>query len=305
MNKVSLNGVEIYPFDSEQSLLSFVNDNKGILVAINAEKILHATDQTRGIINRNIGYCDGAGAQMALKQKGFENACKIPGCELWLKIVAQFYREKTFYLIGGKPQIIEETVSKLRKEYAGIHIIGYRDGYIKANEERERLIKDITEKRPDVVFVAMGSPKQELLMEEIQHRHKAIFQGLGGSFDVYTGHVERAPKWWVNHNLEFAYRLLKEPKRKGVRPRFCRLLFESGTLEISEQFGHGAFDRWHPAQRSDGCHVDQLPAPDRRVSVDLQHQLPYGNGLRHGHSAGHLPARLSLQSLQTEPQPAP
>ena len=66
MNKVSLNGVEIYPFDSEQSLLSFVNDNKGILVAINAEKILHATDQTRGIINRNIGYCDGAGAQMAL-----------------------------------------------------------------------------------------------------------------------------------------------------------------------------------------------------------------------------------------------
>ena len=129
MNKVSLNGVEIYPFDSEQSLLSFVNDNKGILVAINAEKILHATDQTRGIINRNIGYCDGAGAQMALKQKGFENACKIPGCELWLKIVAQFYREKTFYLIGGKPQIIEETVSKLRKEYAGIHIIGYAVDY--------------------------------------------------------------------------------------------------------------------------------------------------------------------------------
>lgn len=64
-------------------------------------------------------------------------------------------------------------------------------------------------------------------------------------------------------------------------------------------------DSAHSAQRSDGCHVDQLPASDRRVSVDLQHQLPYGNGLRHGHSAGHLPARLSLQSLQTEPQPAP
>lgn len=71
MNKVSLNGVEIYPFDSEQSLLSFVNDNKGILVAINAEKILHATDQTRGIINRNIGYCDGAGAQNGSQTKRF------------------------------------------------------------------------------------------------------------------------------------------------------------------------------------------------------------------------------------------
>ena len=82
MNKVSLNGVEIYPFDSEQSLLSFVNDNKGILVAINAEKILHATDQTRGIINRNIGYCDGAGAQMALKQKGFETVLSFDDDEL-------------------------------------------------------------------------------------------------------------------------------------------------------------------------------------------------------------------------------
>ena len=50
-------------------------------------------------------------------------------------------------------------------------------------------------------------------MEEIQNQHNAIFQGLGGSFDVYTGHVERAPEWWVNHNLEFAYRLIKEPKR--------------------------------------------------------------------------------------------
>ena len=109
--------------------------------------------------------------------------------------------------------MIEETVAKLRQEYPGINIVGYRDGYLKSDDEKERLIEDIAEKRPDVVFVAMGSPKQELLMEEIQKRHKAIFQGLGGSFDVYTGHVPRAPKWWVDHNLEFAYRLLKEPKR--------------------------------------------------------------------------------------------
>lgn len=213
MNKVSLNGVEIYPFNSEQQLLSFVDKHKGILVAINAEKILHATEQTRAIINRNIGYCDGAGAQLALKQKGFENACKIPGCELWLKIITRFYKEKTFYLVGGKQQVIEETVEKLGKEYNGIHIVGWRNGYIKSEEERQALVEEIAEKKPDVVFVAMGSPKQELLMEEIQKRHNAIFQGLGGSFDVYTGHVQRATKWWVDHNLEFAYRLIREPKR--------------------------------------------------------------------------------------------
>lgn len=211
--RVDLNGVKVYPFTSEQELLDYVNAYPGILVAINAEKILHANDQTRGIINRNIGYCDGSGAVLALKQKGFKNVQKIAGCELWLKIVRRFLSEKTFYLVGSKPQVIEETVAKLKVDFPGIRIVGYRDGYLKSEQERLDLIADIVAKKPDVVFVAMGSPKQELLMEEIQKQHKAIYQGLGGSFDVYTGHVERAPKWWVDHNLEFAYRLLKEPKR--------------------------------------------------------------------------------------------
>lgn len=213
MDKTSLNGVDIFPFNSKDQLLHYVDTHKGILVAINAEKILHATEQTRAIINRNIGYCDGAGAQIALKQKGYKEACKVPGCELWLKIIARFYQEKTFYLIGGKQQVIEKTVEKLRAEYEGIRIVSYRNGYINTEEERQQLIDDIVVKKPDVVFVAMGSPKQELLMEDIRQHHDAIFQGLGGSFDVYTGHVQRAPKWWVEHNLEFAYRLIREPKR--------------------------------------------------------------------------------------------
>lgn len=213
MNKVALNGVEVCPFESESQLLNYIEKRKGILIAINAEKILHATEQTRSIINRNVGYCDGAGAVIALRQKGYKQAFKIPGCELWLKIVKRFEREKTFYLIGGKQNVIEETVAKLKSEFPAIRILGYRNGYIKTTEEKHLLIQDIVEKKPDVIFVAMGSPKQEYLMEEIQNQHNAIFQGLGGSFDVYTGHVERAPEWWVNHNLEFAYRLIKEPKR--------------------------------------------------------------------------------------------
>ncbi len=213
IKKESLNGVEIYPFTSENELLDFVDKKKGILVAINAEKILHATSQTRAIINRNIGYCDGAGAQKALKQRGYKDACKIPGCELWLKIVNRHYQSKTFYLVGGRQEVIDETVAKLKTEFPGISIIGFRNGYLKSDEERLALIEDVASKKPDVVFVAMGSPKQELLMEEMMQRHSAIYQGLGGSFDVYTGYVERAPKWWVNHNLEFAYRLIKEPER--------------------------------------------------------------------------------------------
>ena len=224
-NRVEVNGVKIHPFSTFDSLLEYVNGRKGILVAINAEKILHATDQTRSIINRNIGYCDGVGAVMALKKRGYNDVVKIPGCELWLKIIASLYKEeKTFYLVGGKQEVIEQTVDKLKTDFPGIQIVAYRNGYIKTDEERNALIDDIAQKKPDVVFVAMGSPKQELLMEEMLQRHAAIYQGLGGSFDVYTGNVKRAPKWWVDHSLEWAYRLVKQPSRIKRQIHLVRFL---------------------------------------------------------------------------------
>ncbi len=208
------NGIKCFAFPSFDQIVDYVNARKGILVAINAEKILHATDETRKIINHNIGYSDGLGAVMALRKHGCLEAVKIPGCELWLKIIERLYLEdKTFYLVGGKQAIIDETVKKLKTDYNGIRIIGYRNGYIKNVDEKQQLFDDIKTKRPDVVFVAMGSPRQELLMEELLKEHRAIYQGLGGSFDVYTGHVERAPKWWLDHNLEFIYRLIKQPSR--------------------------------------------------------------------------------------------
>ena len=226
MNKVSLNRVEVFPFKSEKELWDYVDGHKGSLVAINAEKILHATDRTRVIINRNIGYCDGAGAVMALKKHGYKDAIKIPGCELWLKIIDSLYKSgKTFYLVGGKQDIIDETVQRLREEFAGISIVGFRNGFIGTEEERSLLINDVAQKKPDVVFVAMGSPKQELLMEEMFGRHAAIYQGLGGSFDVYTGNVKRAPRWWVDHNLEFAYRLLRQPSRIKRQIHLVRFWF--------------------------------------------------------------------------------
>lgn len=224
-NRVEVNGVKIHPFSTFDSLLEYVNGRKGILVAINAEKILHATEQTRSIINRNIGYCDGIGAVMALKKRGYNDVVKIPGCELWLKIIASLYKEeKTFYLVGGKQEVIEQTVNKLNKEFPGINIIAYRNGYIQSEQERKNLLEDVAEKKPDVVFVAMGSPKQELLMEEMYQRHSAIYQGLGGSFDVYTGNIKRAPKWWVDHSLEWAYRLVKQPSRIKRQIHLLRFL---------------------------------------------------------------------------------
>ncbi len=213
MERTYLRGVGVFPFASEQELIDYVERRPGILVAVNAEKIIHADDELRGLINRNIGYCDGAGAVKGLRKKGHGDVSKIAGCELWLKIIERMYRERTFYLVGGRQEVIDQTVEKLRSQFDGIRIVGYRNGYIADDEQCEALLDDIARKSPDVVFVAMGSPRQEGLMERMQQRHKAIYQGLGGSFDVYTGHVERAPKWWIDHNMEFAYRLIKEPRR--------------------------------------------------------------------------------------------
>lgn len=208
MDLISVNGVNVFPFQTKQQLISYIESNKKILIAINAEKILHSTEVTKSIINKNIGYCDGIGALYAVHKKGAKNAIRIPGCELWLNLIQHFHATKTFYLIGGTQAVIEMTIKKLRDDYPGINIIGYRNGYIKCNEEKTSLIQDIINKKPDIVFVAMGSPKQELLMNEMQRMHTAIYQGLGGSFDVYVGKVKRAPEWWIRHNLEGLYRPL-------------------------------------------------------------------------------------------------
>lgn len=220
-----LNGVKTYSPASRKELMEYAIYNKKILVAVNAEKILHATHESRNIINRNFGYPDGIGAVMALKQKGCKEIVKIPGCELWLDIIEAYHKEKSFYLVGGKQEIIQETIRKLKLDYPQINIVNYRNGYIKTEEEKQDLIKDIVLKQPDVVFVAMGSPKQELLMEEMQRKHPALYQGLGGSFDVYTGNVDRAPKWWVKNNLEWAYRLVKQPSRIKRQIHLVKFLY--------------------------------------------------------------------------------
>ncbi|MBQ6190988.1 MAG: WecB/TagA/CpsF family glycosyltransferase [Bacteroidaceae bacterium] len=222
-DRIDLNGMKVFPFSSASELLEYVNCHKGILVAVNAEKVTKATDETRAVVNDNIGYADGAGVVVAMHKLGKPQAVRIAGCDLWLNIVQESYHEKTFYLIGSKQEVIEDTVKQLKSQYNGITIVGYRNGYINNEEERNALIQDIANKKPDVVFVAMGSPKQEFLMTDMMRVHPAIYQGLGGSFDVYTGRVKRAPLWWQEHNIEFLYRFLKQPQR--YRREYYRLKF--------------------------------------------------------------------------------
>lgn len=209
MERIEINGLLVYPFTSKENLISFINEKKGILIAINARKIYLATDDTRKIINDNIGYADGVGALYVLKKKGYKNAVKIAGCELWLDIIrATWEQNNSYYFIGGKQDVIDRVIVNLKKDFPNINIVGYRNGYIK-DDERKALIEDVCSKRPDYVFVAMGSPIQEILMDELLRQHKAVYQGLGGSFDVYVGDAQRAPEWIVEHNMEGPYRIIQ------------------------------------------------------------------------------------------------
>lgn len=223
MEKSCLRGVDVYPFRSADENIDFADRRKGILVAINAEKVMFATDDTRRIINNNIGYCDGSGPVLALRQKGFKDVCKVAGCDLWLNIVDRFHSVKSFYIVGASEDVNACVVEKLRTEYPGIRIAGRRNGFFSDDKEREALISDIAETKPDVVFVAMGSPRQELFMAEMQMKHPdAIYQGLGGSFDVYVGRHKRAGKWWSDHHLESLFQIIHEPKRIKRKIKYWR-----------------------------------------------------------------------------------
>jgi len=229
-NSTLVNGIKINSFISKDQFLDYINDKKNILVAINAEKILKEDIRLKNIINENIGYPDGVGAVMALKQKGL-NATKIPGSEFWLDIINKYQNEKSFYLIGTTTEVIENTVKKLKQEYPNINILGYQNGFI--NESQKIALKEkLKDLKPDVVFVAQGSPRQEFLMDELIKIHPALYMGLGGSFDIYGGDKKRAPKLFLDLHCEWLYRLLKEPTRFGRQLSLVKflLLLKIGKL---------------------------------------------------------------------------
>jgi UDP-N-acetyl-D-mannosaminouronate:lipid I N-acetyl-D-mannosaminouronosyltransferase len=226
IEKKQLKNVETYAFPNRKVFLDFIKNKHKILIAVNAEKIMKDDPKLKKIINENIGYPDGAGAVMALKQKGL-NAIKIAGAEFWLEIVKRFEHEKRFYIMGASTEVIDKTVKKLKEEYPSIKIVGHRNGFLKEGE-KEVLVETLKINKPDIVFIAQGSPRQEFLMDELIKEHPALYMGLGGSFDVYTNFKKRAPKFFIDFNLEWLYRLIKEPTRVGrqlVLGKFLLLLW--------------------------------------------------------------------------------
>jgi len=115
------------------------------------------------------------------------------------------------FLFGGRNEVVRATKSHLENRFKGINIVGYKDGY---NVNNKELVKRINDSGAQILFVAMGSPKQENWIEEHKDELNVnIFQGVGGSFDVLGQYVKRAPVWMQDMGVEWMYRLIKNPSR--------------------------------------------------------------------------------------------
>lgn len=157
---------------------------------------------------------DGIGVVKGAAMLGTPLKEKTPGIEFAARLMGKMAGEgMSLYLLGAKPGVAEQAAEKLAKQYPGLVIAGARDGYFK---EDAPVTEAIRQSGADAVFVCLGAPKQELWMAKNGPATGAhLLCGLGGSLDVFAGVVERAPKFWSDHGLEWFYRLCKEPRRIG------------------------------------------------------------------------------------------
>lgn len=221
-NKVNVLGVKIDKFtikDTVDAIMGFIESNgeTKTVYTPNSEIVM------QGYRNKNICdalnsadilTADGIGvvyASRVLKNPisercaGYDTAC--------LLLEKMGNAGKSVYLFGSKPGVAEKAADEMRKKYSGLVIAGCDDGYFDEVKEKE-IIRRINEKKPDVLFVCLGAPKQEMWIYE--HKNELdcrVCMGLGGSLDVFAGEVERAPEFFQKHGIEWLYRLMKEPKR--------------------------------------------------------------------------------------------
>lgn len=193
----------------------YVYNNQVVINSINPEIIINNIkddDYKKNMNNQKYQIPDGIGIVYASKINKGHIKSRITGIDFMNRIIEEsiIYDSKIF-LYGSKPNIAFKAKQELEKKYKKINIVGVCDGYIDENEALEIIEKA----NPDILFVGLGSPKQERFILENMKKLKTIkiFMPVGGSFDVISNSIKRAPKWMINTNLEWFYRLIKQPTR--------------------------------------------------------------------------------------------
>ena len=190
--------------------------SKEFIITVNPETLMTAEKDKKVreiLLNKN--YClvpDGISIVKACNKIGINIKERITGieiCEYLLKLANE--KGYSLYLFGAKKEVLEKLVSKIEKEYSGINLLGYQNGY---GKDKDKIMEEIIAQKPDICLVALGIPAQEkLIADYITKAKKGVFIGVGGSFDVLSGAKKRAPKIMIKLNLEWLYRIITEPKR--------------------------------------------------------------------------------------------
>lgn len=216
----TIRGFRVFPFVSSAELIEMAHAHApAILVALNAEKVANADARVRRIVDHNIGYPDGMGVVLALRRRGLHTA-RIAGADLWLELARSRVGQR-IYVIGSSRTVIVPAVKRLAEVIPGVIVVGHRDGYLKADDVRE-LKADLANTSPDLVFVGMGSPQQELLMDALNKAWPTLYMGIGGSLDVFVGQRRRAPAWMQRMGLEWLFRFAENPSRLTRLPAYIR-----------------------------------------------------------------------------------
>jgi len=169
----------------------------------------------RAIINTaDLVVPDSNGVVWACRRLGYPVRQRVPGVDLMDRL-CEFGAQRglSAFLFGSQPGVADEAAARLQSAHPGLRIAGTMHGYITPDDEPD-LIRRIATARPDMLFVALGIPRQEKWIR----RHQAdlgvpLAVGVGGSFDCLSGRVKRAPVWFQNHGLEWAYRLARNPRK--------------------------------------------------------------------------------------------
>ncbi|WP_038249426.1 WecB/TagA/CpsF family glycosyltransferase [Ghiorsea bivora] len=216
--RVKIAGLEVTPFQSMDDALGSIFNTDGSVrsafaLAMNAEKVMSSRShpEVKAVLElATLRYADGTGVVWALRRKGAVSV-KIAGCELWEQVMKRAGESaSSVFLVGAEQFVLESTVDKLKRLYK-VNIVGYEDGFF---QSEKNLLDKITHLKPNIITVAMGSPRQEKFISKCRELHpNAFYMGVGGTYDVFTGKVLRAPAWACRNHIEWLYRLFQSPKR--------------------------------------------------------------------------------------------
>lgn len=188
--------------------------NAGKIVAMQSDLQLRHSVNESDLIN-----ADGQAVVWASKILGKPLKERVAGIDLMVNLVDLAYQKKhKVFFFGAKEEVVKTVVEKYSNQYSSDIIAGYRNGYFK-KEQEEEIAKEIAESGANMLFVAISSPTKENFLYENKHLLKNVnfIMGVGGSFDVVSGKIKRAPLWMQNSGLEWFYRFAQEPKRMWKR----------------------------------------------------------------------------------------